>query len=353
MDFPTMSQDRLEEIVAKFSSCRIAIVGDFFLDKYLDVDPAWEEPSLETGKPAHQVAGVRIFPGAAGTVVSNLHALGAGELHAVGFTGDDGEGFELRRCLDRLDCRTEHLIIGSERRTPTYLKPRDINRPGLEGEHSRYDTKNRQPTPSTIEKSLIGSLEELIPRVDAVILLDQVDEENCGAITTQVREAVCEIAERHPQVTFWADSRRNIRKFRNVIIKPNQFEAMASSGRNHEAEIPLKQLTDEALKLRRVTKRPVFVTLGHRGLLVADREGTLIPAVSVKGPIDPTGAGDSLTAGCVLALSSGANLIEAGVIGNLVASLTVTQLATTGTAQPSQLPGQLETWLGQIGARAD
>ena len=42
---------------------------------------------------------VRPQPGAAGTIVNNLVALGIGEIHAVGFCGDDGEGYELRRAL--------------------------------------------------------------------------------------------------------------------------------------------------------------------------------------------------------------------------------------------------------------
>ena len=64
--------------------------------------------------------------------------------------------------------------------------------------------------------------------------------------------------------------------------------------------------------------------------------------------VDPTGAGDSATAGCVLALAAGANCIEAALLGNLVASITVQQLATTGTATPAQLPDRLEMWQQQM-----
>ena len=64
----------------------------------------------------------------------------------------------------------------------------------------------------------------------------------------------------------------------------------------------------------------------------------------VDGPIDTTGAGDSATAGAVLALASGATLAEAALVGNLVASITIQQLATTGTARPRQLPARLEMW---------
>ena len=38
-----LTQARLRELIERFPSCRIAVLGDFFLDKYLDVDPALEE----------------------------------------------------------------------------------------------------------------------------------------------------------------------------------------------------------------------------------------------------------------------------------------------------------------------
>ncbi|NQT14180.1 MAG: carbohydrate kinase, partial [Planctomycetes bacterium] len=112
------SPERFSKIVARFPRARIAVVGDFFLDKYLDVDPALAEVSLETGKTAHQVVSIRHSPGAAGTVVSNLAALGAGALHAIGLTGDDGEGYELRMGLTALGCGTDHLHCDPERMTP-------------------------------------------------------------------------------------------------------------------------------------------------------------------------------------------------------------------------------------------
>ena len=141
-----MSPERLAELVARFARARIAVLGDFFLDKYLDVDPALAETSLETGKTAHQVARVRHSPGAAGTVVCNLASLGAGALHAVGFTGDDGESYDLRKDLVAIGCSTSHLDCDPRRMTPTYLKPRDLHDASLAGEHNRYDTKNRTPT---------------------------------------------------------------------------------------------------------------------------------------------------------------------------------------------------------------
>ena len=223
-----LASDRLEQITSRFASCRIAVMGDFFLDRYLDIDPALAEPSVETGKPAHQVASVRCHPGAAGTVVSNLSALQTGELHAIGFTGDDGEGFELRRGLAKLGCKTEHLHSTTRRFTPTYLKPRDMRTPGLEGEHSRIDTKNRQPTPTDIQQAIGDSLAAVIDEVDGVVVLDQVEARDCGVVTEAVRDRIAELALEHPEVLILADSRRRIREFRNVVIKPNEFEAVGN-----------------------------------------------------------------------------------------------------------------------------
>jgi len=346
--FSDMSSERLARLIGHFPRARIAVLGDFFLDKYFDVDPALTEVSLETGKPAHQVVQVRHSPGAAGTVVCNLAALGAGTLYAIGFTGDDGQGYELRADLEKLGCRIEHLHRTEQRFTPTYIKPRDISDPSLAGEHSRYDIKNRSLTPQSLQERIVASLEEVLRQgVDAVILADQVEEEDCGVITAWMRQQVESIAVRWPEVVFWADSRRRIRRFENVIIKPNQFEAVGWENPPPHAEVPLDELQAAVAGIRAETGRPLVITCGSRGMIVSDPEPTLVPAVRVKEPIDPTGAGDSATAGAVLALTAGASFPEAALVGNLVASITVEQLATTGTASPDQLPERLELWRRQ------
>ena len=82
-------------------------------------------------------------------------------------------------------------------------------------------------------------------------------------------------------------------------------------------------------------------------MIVSDPEPTLVPGVRLDGPTDPTGAGDSATASAVLALAAGAELPEAALLGNLVASITVEQLATTGTARCEELPDRLALWREQ------
>ena len=97
-----MNSSRFEEITSRYADLRIAVVGDYSCDRYLEIDPTREETSIETGLPVHNITNVRAQPGAAGTVLANLSALGVGELWPVGFCGCDGEGYELQRALEQL-----------------------------------------------------------------------------------------------------------------------------------------------------------------------------------------------------------------------------------------------------------
>lgn len=342
-----MTPERLEELIEKFSTRRIAVIGDFFLDKYLDTDPLLLEHSVESGQAAHQVTGIRRSAGVAGTVVNNLAALEIGRLHALGAVGNDGEAWDLRRCLSEVGCGTEFLNGFDVLMTPTYLKPRDASDPSLSGEHERYDTKNRSVMPADVIDAVAASLDEVLPEIDAVIIADQVEEDDCGVITAWLRDRLAERAGEFPGVVFWVDSRTHVRLFRHVIIKPNQFEAVEHELPRPGDEVSLEQVEAALVRLTSLTHAPVVVTLGERGMLVSHPEPEFVPGVRRDGPLDTTGAGDSATAGCVLGLASGATLAEAALLGNLVASITVEQLAVTGTASPQQLRQRLEIWREQ------
>ena len=285
------------------------------------------------GRGAHDGRGVQFHPAAIA--------------QAVGAIGDDGEAFDVCRGLNRLGCSTESLLRCPELMTPTYLKPCDRNVVGLAGEHSRYDTKNRVPTPSSIVDRIAAELERVLPSVDALIVMDQVELPDCGVVTAVLRDHVAEFARRFPKVLFWADSRRFIRKFRNVTIKANQFEAIHKLNPAVGEEVSLEELRRVLPEIRQEIGASVFITCAERGILAGDSTGTLVPGVRVKGPIDPTGAGDSATAGAVLALSSGATPVEAALMANLVASVTVQQLGTTGSASPEQVCEAWAEWTRQ------
>ena len=332
-----MTPHRLESLLSRFAGLSVMVVGDFFLDKYLVLDPALDEPSLETGLTARQVVARRCMPGAAGTVVANLHALGVGDLLAVGVTGDDGEGYELRKGLLAMGVRLDGLFESPDRFTPTYIKP--MNRePGGERELSRIDIQNRTPTPRALEDRLIDFMEDMTPGVNGVAVLDQVGRRNTGVVTDRVREAIGDLGRNLPEKVILADSRERIGNFRHVIRKGNRDEMRgADEGTARPGEM---RGADEG------TARPVYITLGADGLLLIDGDDRRhVPGIRVPEPVDTVGAGDSVTAGIVASLAAGATPMEAALVGNLAASVTVRQLGVTGTASPAQLVDALKTMM--------
>lgn len=329
-----LSESMLEQILTRILGLRVGVVGDLFLDRYLDLDARLTEPSLETKLDAYQVVSVRSCPGAAGTVVNNLAALGAGQIHPLAVLGDDGEGYELRQALRRLPAVQEGgLCTCGERRTPTYTKPMLLAPGQPPRELNRLDIKNRQPLPADAERQVLDLLDHLWPRLDVLLVLDQVSEPECGVITTRVRDRLAALGAGQPEGIILADSRERIGLFRHAWLKPNERECLRALG--------VPTLGPAALlDLARQSGRPVFCTRGEQGMLVADpqRGSTeVVPAYPVAGPTDTVGAGDSSSAALACALASGASLSEAASFANLVASITIQQIGTTGTASPEQV----------------
>jgi len=340
-----MDEERLGTILEEFERVNVLVVGDFFLDKYLVIERALGEISLETGLEAHQVVEVRCSPGAAGTVSSNLRALDV-EVTALGVIGDDGEGYELKRGLTQRGVHIERFVECPDRHTPTYTKPMMREKDGREHEINRLDIKNRTPLHPSVEQQIVERLRSCVPRMDGVIVADQVQERNCGSITDGVREEIVRLAHQHPHVVLAADSRTRIGLFREVIIKPNEREATLAlypgptgpALSEVEGEIDLALAWESGRTLFRRNRKPVFVTVGDKGILLfAEGIEEHVPAIEVTGEIDIVGAGDSVMAGIVASLCSGASPREAALVGNLVASITIQQIGTTGTASRHQV----------------
>ena len=323
-----LTTDALETILAAIPRLRIGVLGDLFLDRYLDIDPALTEPSLETRLDAYQVVGVRSTPGAAGTVINNLAALGVGAIPVISVIGDDGEGYELRQALARMPAvETNALFADRDRRTPTYTKPMLGGR-----ELNRIDIKNRTRMSADREAAVAGALKAIWLSLDALIVVEQVFRA-AGVITFPVQHALQRLATSKPAKIVLVDSRERINAYEDVHLKPNERECLEGVGSSNNVEVAA------AVHARRA-KRTVFCTLGARGIIVAEPtcdEPTLVPAVPVTGPIDPVGAGDSADAAIACALACGQPALVAAEFANLVASITIQQIGTTGTATPAQI----------------
>jgi bifunctional ADP-heptose synthase (sugar kinase/adenylyltransferase) len=318
-----MNAARFAEITDRYASLRLALVGDFCLDRYLEIDPARGETSIET-------------------ILNNLVALGVGKLWPVGFHGVDGEGFELHRALAALPgVDLQHFWQTPLRRTFTYCKPLLMHPGQPPQELSRLDSKNWEPTPALVEEMVWQSIEELRLKVDGVAVMDQVDLPDTGVVTARIRPLLGTFPAGTPGTPVVADCRRGLRGYPPVTFKMNATELCGMTGLPDSAD--LRRLSEATLALARENGREVFVTLSERGILGAAPNGEVehVPCHPSRGPIDIVGAGDAVTANLTAALAARATLREAIELANAAASIVIHQLGTTGTASVPQIRGLL------------
>ena len=333
-----MTPERFQEITGRYGELRLAVVGDFCLDRYLEIDPARNETSIETGLPVYNVTKVRSQPGGAGTIVNNLAALEIGAIRPLGFAGEDGEGYELCRALAAIPgVRQNSFIQTSARHTFTYCKPLILEPGKIPRELNRLDQKNWTPTPAAISTQISAALKSLAEEVDALILLSQVDQPETGVLTSPVLETVREITLGKPRKIILADSRTGLHGFPPAIFKMNAAELTALTGISATSELP--EIMQAAQSLARRNGRPVVVTLAERGMVGATPDGETepVPAQPVRGEIDIVGAGDAVTANLTAALAAGATMREALELASAAASIVIHQLGTTGSASREQL----------------
>ena len=334
-----MKRERLLELMARFGQLKIAVVGDLFLDKWITVDPALDEPSIETGKTAYQIVKTVCAAGAAGTVMNTLSALGTGKLYMVSILGNDGEGYEVRRALEKRHVDMTNLIGDDRLVTPTYMKPMFLQKEGAPAvESNRMDFKNRGKTPADLEDALIAAVQALADKVDALVVLDQLVEADTGVVTARVREALADIGRTHPDLLVYGDSRAFIHLFHHMTIKCNNYEALEMAGQPETKDFDPEQVYAALDALERHTERPAIVTCNVHGVAVHEGDShCLMPASRQSGSIDVVGAGDACSAGLVTALCAGATLSEAATLGNLCSGVTVRKLGTTGTASADEV----------------
>ena len=134
--------------------------------------------------------------------------LGVGDIRAVGFCGDDGEGYELRRALAGLGVDLGDFLTAPDRRTPVYCKPLILEAGTPPRELSRLDSKNWSETPEPLRRDLAARV--LALEVDAVILMDQVDLAGTGVVTRSMAAAAEDLLRDDPGLVLIADSRRGL-----------------------------------------------------------------------------------------------------------------------------------------------
>ncbi|MDP6634740.1 MAG: PfkB family carbohydrate kinase [Phycisphaerae bacterium] len=312
---------------------RVTVFGDFALDAYWTIDPDESELSVETSLPVRRVLKQHYGLGGAGNVVANLLALGAAEVRAVGMVGDDVFGRELLAQLGDIGSDTTDMIASqSDWQTQVFAKPHLDDR-----EQNRVDFGGfNVPSVESIE-ALAAALDAAAGWSDAIILNQQVP---AGVSTEAMIEQLNVLVARRGDKVFVIDSRHRPGAYRGGFLKMNSHEAATLAGEDVDLSTAIS--ADRACELARLacdrSGRPVFVTRGADGLIVAEAAGMHVePGIRTDGPIDSVGAGDTVAAALAAVLGGGGEPVLAARLANLAACVTVRKLRMTGTASPDEI----------------
>jgi rfaE bifunctional protein kinase chain/domain len=328
-----MNNEQLKKLLNDISSVKIAVVGDFCLDAYWFVDESKSEISIETGLKTRPVSHQRYSPGGAGNVTNNLAALGVGDVRAFGAIGSDPFGNEMVRIMKTAGIDTRNLLTQEGYwSTHTYAKPY-----AGENELNRVDFGNFNILSETTADQLIKNLENEIPELDIILINQQV---LSGIHTVYFKNQLLDMIRRFPEKKFITDSRNYNDFYNGTIRKMNDIEAARLCGvtKEPDEDIEVSEVRSNALELFRRFGKPLFITCGSKGSVIAWQSGiSEIPGLMITSRVDSVGAGDSYLAGAASALAAGYDMHTAARLGTLAAGVTVRKLFQTGTASPEEI----------------
>jgi len=328
-----MTPKRLDELLKRIQSTRVAVLGDFCLDAYWIIDKALAERSVETGKSTMPVRRQYYSLGGAGNIVANLADLGVRQVFALGVIGDDLFGAEMVRKLKALDVDASGMVVQQrEWSTPVYGKPYVG-----EDEEPRVDFGVYNLLAGASEAALEKALLAVLPRVQAVVLNQQLLR---GIASDAMIRKINRLVASHRKHLFVCDSRNRSEHFKRVIYRFNAHEAARLCGRKQHPEqgVLLEDAVAFARKIHRMSGQPVFISRGDRGSLVCWKGGLdIVPGIQILKKTDPVGAGDTSVSAISGALAAGATPLEAATLANFASAVTVQKLRTTGTATPAEI----------------
>jgi rfaE bifunctional protein kinase chain/domain len=354
---PTRSAEsvsRLKKLIPKLRGKRIAVLGDFMLDRYVLGTATRLSP--EAAVPVIDFEKQKQFPGGAGNVAANLAALG-GNVEAFGLTGteqkrEDEAGRELRGCLRALGVEERGLVAEPGR--VTTVKTRIIAR---HQQIVRLDHERREaPSPATEDK-LFRAFVEAAKRLDGLVLSDY----DKGVITDALSERVMNLCHKEEVPVFVSPKRPRLFAHRGAwAVTCNLTEA----GRFVTHALTDEKAIEEAGRklLAHFGSNAVVITRGGDGMSVfeeATPRHLRIPATNFevtyarvgksgvergaagRQVFDVTGAGDTVLSVLALAAAAGASVEEAARLANTAAGVVVGKLGTA-TVSSQELLHALE-----------
>ncbi|MCI0614593.1 D-glycero-beta-D-manno-heptose-7-phosphate kinase [bacterium] len=309
-----MNQTAVQQIISRFPSLRILVLGDFMLDHF--VMGRVDRISPEAPVPIVDVDTEQFHLGGAGNVVMNGKTLGA-QMVPLGVIGNDWAAERIHELFLEEQLPSDGLLT-SER--PTTLKTRIL---AHQQQVVRVDREQRTPISDELQNQLANQFLEMIDSVDGVIISDYAK----GTLTPALLAKILPEARKKNKLVCLDPKTRHFSSYTPVtVITPNQTEASSLLGYPIVSEEDLMEAAQRILKLIDCTA--LLITRGEKGMaLFANGELRIVPT-KAREVYDVTGAGDTVVTAVCLALAAGAEMIEAVELANAAAGVVVGKVGT-------------------------
>jgi rfaE bifunctional protein kinase chain/domain len=331
---PPLGRDRVVHLIRRMAECRVVVVGDIMLDRYLVGDT--ERLSPEAPVPVVTVRERHAALGGAANVAANVVALGAHCL-LVGIVGDDTDGAAIRQelAVARLDDRHTLSVAGR----PTTSKTRIIARTQ---QIVRIDDEVDTLLDGPDLARLVTAVRDALADADALLLEDY----NKGALPPALIVCAMEIARRRGIPIVVDPKYRQFFEYAGAtVFKPNRRELESALG----AAVDLQDGSALPSVLTRLKVDNLLVTLGAQGMVLVTKDGSSSHIPSIAQQIyDVSGAGDTVTAWMGTALAAGASVWEAAQLANYAAGVEVGKQGVA-TVSPEEVLAVHEERFDQIG----
>ena len=322
-----LSRGRIEKLFGQFGKCRILVIGDIMLDRYLwgsvsRISPEAPVPVVDINKEEHLLGG-------AANVANNIAALN-GQPVLVGVVGKDSFASTLK---EKLAARkfTEDGVF-TDRSRPTTVKTRII---ASNQQVVRADRETTEEISAKLNKKILDYINKILNKISAVIISDY----GKGVINLALLENLISACNEKNIFVAVDPKESHFFNYRYVsTITPNHHEAGFVVGKKINDDATLTEVGWQILE--QLESKSLLITLGEKGMALFEsgqgnqkkRSLTRIPTLA-RRVYDVTGAGDTVIAALTMAVAAGATLKEAALIANVAASEVV---AEVGTAQVSR-----------------
>lgn len=325
-------KETLSKLISKFSQGRVLVIGDLVIDEM--VYGATHRLSREAPVLILKHQRADIILGAGGNAAHNVAKLNAKRTAIVGVSGKDYYCSLLLDALQRDGIDTAGLIQDEDRPTSTKTRISGIANHSVTQQIVRIDRESSAPVSARIENQLLDTLTRLAPDFDALLLSDY----GLGVFTPAVI-AHCQALGKKHNLIMAVDSQQDLGAFQAAtVLTPNQPEAERNVG--YDLVTPEQVLQAGKDLLAKTNGESVLITRGESGMSLFERteqpdapKVTTIPVFNHSEVFDVTGAGDTVVGTLTLALTAGASLVEASILGNLAASIVVKRFGAATTNQ--------------------